>query len=452
MSVFRPSLAPYTAAARPAGPAADDDEVVERQRRMGRHPDGVGEVPVRGVAQDAVVGQDDDRAGRVDGLVERGRQAAAVLIGLRVEPGVGHLVAGQEVADLVAARGPSAAQEAQPLERRSVAGGPVGEQVVEDRVELLVGRIPGLEEVLVEADLVDRADGDVGVGVGGQQDALRLGLERDRLGEELGAGHRRHALVDEEERHRIAALGQLAHDLERIGPGAGTDDPVVVGIARAQVTLDGPQDGRVVVDREDCRLGDHAASVPTARRYAASMLAPGTMLLTGSGRLAPAGISPWAIQVRDGRIAWVGSAVGRAIRRRARRPRLRTRHARPRRQPHPPGLRRRPIRRGRRPPRGRALHRRRDPAHRRCHARRRRRDPRGAVRGAPARGPRRGHDHRRVQVRLRAVARRGAAPPPHHPARRRAAAGAGGRDLPRRACRPGGSRRCRPCRAASPTR
>lgn len=30
------------------------------------------------------------------------------------------------------------------------------------------------------------------------------------------------------------------------------------------------------------------------------------MLLTGSGRLAPAGISPWALLVTDGRIAWVG--------------------------------------------------------------------------------------------------------------------------------------------------
>jgi len=30
------------------------------------------------------------------------------------------------------------------------------------------------------------------------------------------------------------------------------------------------------------------------------------MLLTGTGRLAPAGLSPWAIVVRDGRIAWVG--------------------------------------------------------------------------------------------------------------------------------------------------
>jgi len=31
------------------------------------------------------------------------------------------------------------------------------------------------------------------------------------------------------------------------------------------------------------------------------------MLLTGSGRLAPVGISPWALLIRDGRIAWVGS-------------------------------------------------------------------------------------------------------------------------------------------------
>jgi imidazolonepropionase len=30
------------------------------------------------------------------------------------------------------------------------------------------------------------------------------------------------------------------------------------------------------------------------------------MLLTGTGRLAPAGLSPWAIHVRDGRVVWVG--------------------------------------------------------------------------------------------------------------------------------------------------
>ena len=31
------------------------------------------------------------------------------------------------------------------------------------------------------------------------------------------------------------------------------------------------------------------------------------MLLTGSGRLAPAGLSPWAVRVEDGRVAWVGA-------------------------------------------------------------------------------------------------------------------------------------------------
>ena len=31
------------------------------------------------------------------------------------------------------------------------------------------------------------------------------------------------------------------------------------------------------------------------------------MLLTGTGRLAPGGPSPWAIHVRDGRIAWIGA-------------------------------------------------------------------------------------------------------------------------------------------------
>ena len=30
------------------------------------------------------------------------------------------------------------------------------------------------------------------------------------------------------------------------------------------------------------------------------------MLLTGTGRLAPVGLSPWAIHVRDGRVSWVG--------------------------------------------------------------------------------------------------------------------------------------------------
>ena len=240
---------------------------------MRRHPDRVGQLAIRWIAKAAPVGQDDDRTRRVDRLVERRGQAPPVLVGVRIEPGVRHLVARQEVADLMAARRPSAAEQPQPLECRTVAGGPVREQIVDDRVELLLGRVPWLQQVLVELDLVDCPDRDVGVRIGRQQDALGVRLEWKRLDEELGAGHRRHALVDEEQRHRFVALGQLADDLERIGRGAGADDAVVVGVPRAQVALDGPKDGRVVVDGEDCRLRGHAASVPAERRYAASMLA-----------------------------------------------------------------------------------------------------------------------------------------------------------------------------------
>ncbi|HEU5325109.1 MAG TPA: imidazolonepropionase, partial [Candidatus Limnocylindria bacterium] len=31
------------------------------------------------------------------------------------------------------------------------------------------------------------------------------------------------------------------------------------------------------------------------------------MLLTGTGRLAPIGLSPWAIRIDDERIAWIGA-------------------------------------------------------------------------------------------------------------------------------------------------
>jgi len=93
------------------------------------------------------------------------------------------------VADVVAAWSPSAAQEPQPLERGTVPGGPVREQIVDDRVQLLLWGIPRLQQVLVELDLVDRPDCDVSVGVGRQQDALGVGLERERFGEELGACH-----------------------------------------------------------------------------------------------------------------------------------------------------------------------------------------------------------------------------------------------------------------------
>jgi hypothetical protein len=112
---------------------------------------------------------------------------------------------------------------------------------------------------VVEADLVDGADGHVGIGVGGQEHALGVRLEDERLAQQLDAAHDRHALVDHEERDRVAATRQLADDLQRLRSRAGADDPVVGRVPRAQVALDCTKHGRVVVHRQDRRLGRHGA-------------------------------------------------------------------------------------------------------------------------------------------------------------------------------------------------
>jgi hypothetical protein len=94
--------------------------------------------------------------------------------------------------------------------------GPVGEEIVQDRVELLVRRMPGLEQVVVQTDVVDSGDRRLGVRVGGQEDPLRLRVEREDLEEELRAGHLRHPLVDQEERHGRPALLQLPRRLRAL--------------------------------------------------------------------------------------------------------------------------------------------------------------------------------------------------------------------------------------------
>ena len=95
---------------------------------------------------------------------------------------------------------------------------PVAQQVVEHREQPLLGRVPRLHQVVVEADVVDGLDGDVGVGVRRQQHALgprgvATGLG---LGQHLDAGHPRHPLVDGDEGHRPVAERELGQHLERL--------------------------------------------------------------------------------------------------------------------------------------------------------------------------------------------------------------------------------------------
>ena len=123
-----------------------------------------------------------------------------------VEPAVGDAVAGEEVAGGVRLGREAVAHQAQArlgAARRGV-GLPVLQEVVEHRVEPLLRRVPGLHQVVVEAELVDRADGGLGVGVGREQHALGLRGHLQGAREELDPAHPGHALVGDQERHGLA--------------------------------------------------------------------------------------------------------------------------------------------------------------------------------------------------------------------------------------------------------
>ncbi len=97
---------------------------------------------------------------------------------------------------------------------------------------------------------VDGADGGFGIGVGGEQDALGLGVERHGLLQEVDAGHAGHALVGEEEGDGLLALDELAADIERGHAGGGAEDTVVLAVVAAQVLHHGFQYAGIVVDGE----------------------------------------------------------------------------------------------------------------------------------------------------------------------------------------------------------
>ena len=94
-------------------------------------------------------------------------------------------------------------------------GTPVFEQVVEHRVQPLLGGMPRLHEVVVEPDVVDGTHRHLGVGVRGEEDALRVRrLGRD-VGEQLDARHSGHALIRHHERQRVPTRHKAPNEIER---------------------------------------------------------------------------------------------------------------------------------------------------------------------------------------------------------------------------------------------
>ena len=161
----------------PGRAAADDADVVERLLGL----------DVRGRGRRRPRASVGDRSGSRSGTSTSGRSVAratgqleqppALLVALDVVPAVGDVVAGEERLQLVGAVRPAVADHLDVVGDLRVAASPVAEQVVDHREQPVLGRVPRLEQVVVEADVVDRGDRDVGVGVRREQQAL--GLRRD---------------------------------------------------------------------------------------------------------------------------------------------------------------------------------------------------------------------------------------------------------------------------------
>ena len=145
-------------------------------------------------------------------------QGAGIGVALDVEKLIRNLAACQKIFDAVRAGRPQCARHPDPVVgdcRRSL---PVADQVVQDGIEILLGRCPGLHEVVVEPDRVDRGDGRFGIGVGGEQHLACLWVDRASRGEKLRAAHLGHPLVDKKKRYGVIALLESMNGLQPSAP------------------------------------------------------------------------------------------------------------------------------------------------------------------------------------------------------------------------------------------
>ncbi len=149
-------------------PSANDHQIVERHLRPGPQPDLGREFLGGGLGEMRSIREDNDWE---RGGVSLRQLGHALRLGalLDVEPLIGVLVARQKVLDLMARCRPAVPQDTDALERRVEGRPPVVEQVGDHRVQMFLGWVPGLQQVMVQVDLVDGADGHAGIGVSGEQ-------------------------------------------------------------------------------------------------------------------------------------------------------------------------------------------------------------------------------------------------------------------------------------------
>jgi hypothetical protein len=238
----------------PGRAGADHHEVVQRRLGTRAQPESVGDLHHFSATQDGAVGQQHDRE-RVVVAGEECEKAMRLGVALELQPHVRDMVAGEEHPGLVAAFRPSVADDAHAVESVRVLGLPIVEQIVDDRVQAIVGWRPRLQQVVVEPDLVDGLDRHVGVGIRGEQNELCAGDLLLRTAQQLDASHLRHAMVGHDQRHRLIALGELGEHHQRLRPRRRPHHPIPLVVARTQVASDGLRDRSVVVDCENDRCG-----------------------------------------------------------------------------------------------------------------------------------------------------------------------------------------------------
>ncbi len=221
-------------------------------RRRAGHAEALGQLEHgRALEHRAVLEQDDRDAVAVDAADRQ--QLTGLAVALDVEPARRDAIAHEEVAQIVRLLREAVADDPYAARRQRGARLPRRQQVFDDREQLFLGRVPRLQQVVVERDLVDRRDRRLGVGVRRQQHALGVGRELSRLEQILRAGHRRHPLVGDQHRDLVTARAQLAQHLEPLCARARAEDPKALAEAAAQVTRDRREDRRLVVHGDDRR-------------------------------------------------------------------------------------------------------------------------------------------------------------------------------------------------------
>ena len=179
------------------------------------------------------------------------QQLSRLRLAFNVHDASWYSIAGEEVAKVVRGSGEAMPDHSDSTRLQSGSGLPGRQQIFDYGNQLLLRRIPRLEQVVVEVHLVDRLDRRLGVGVGREQYPFGRRHDFTRAHQVVGPRQTRHPLVRHQHRHLLRTADQFAQRLERLVPGTGTNDPVARPEALAHVACHCGQYGRLIIDHED---------------------------------------------------------------------------------------------------------------------------------------------------------------------------------------------------------